>query len=285
MAMWKGPYCHDIIISFQSFGLTFKGRLIFKSSLVCGLNTQRHQLLSDLGSKAGSGSSDHRMKDWAKIRILLLVWGLWYLAAVQEGATAPAAFLFPSVERLFQDTKKFVDEKNENNEERTHQNFMKIIEDSLEVLGKEKMDLPSGFNKLNLDYHSEKKRQKAKNATLYSQQEVMKEKMPEVSQQERSLEADRQDNGNRFLNFGLSQPRPRLFLIYHFPQHLKSEQQVPEANWLKEEPVSDRRHRLLAIRNGLLAAPRPIKKKALLVTPTQPTTPRKRRFFFFWRKI
>ncbi|XP_060636480.2 dickkopf-like protein 1 isoform X3 [Anolis sagrei] len=255
------------------------------------------------------------MKDWAKIRILLLVWGLWYLAAVQEGATAPAAFLFPSVERLFQDTKKFVDEKNENNEERTHQNFMKIIEDSLEVLGKEKMDLPSGFNKLNLDYHSEKKRQKAKNATLYSQQEVMKvtdnhtvnilyseeimtsikqvdaqveeekEKMPEVSQQERSLEADRQDNGNRFLNFGLSQPRPRLFLIYHFPQHLKSEQQVPEANWLKEEPVSDRRHRLLAIRNGLLAAPRPIKKKALLVTPTQPTTPRKRRFFFFWRKI
>ncbi|XP_062840392.1 dickkopf-like protein 1 isoform X1 [Anolis carolinensis] len=258
-----------------------------------------------------SGSGGHRMKDRAKMLMLLLVWGLWYLTALEEGGTASAAFLFPSVERQLQDTKKSVDDKNENS---VDQNIMKIMEDSLEILGKETMDIPVETSKLILDYRNEKKRQKVENATLYSQKEVMKltdnhtdilfseeimtsieqmdtqgeekkEKMPEASQQEKSIEEDRPITENRFLNLGVPQPRLRLFFIYRFPPQLKSEQQVPEANWLKEEPVSDRRHRLLAIRNGLLAAPRPIKKKALLVTPTQPTTPRKRRFFFFWRKI
>ncbi|KAH0626543.1 hypothetical protein JD844_001588, partial [Phrynosoma platyrhinos] len=243
-----------------------------------------------------SGSGSHRDRD--KMLLLLpLVWGLWCLTGLQEGGTASAAFLPSSMEKLFQD-------------------FSNIIAKSQEIIGKDKFETSVDISKLPLNYHNEEKHhRKVGNATVYSHHEINKvtdnrtgdmmfsektvtsieqvdthadekEKVPEASQEEKGLEADREDTGLRFLKLGVPQPRPQMtFLIFRLPQHLKSEQQVPETNWLKEEPVSDRRHRLLAIRNGLLAAPRPIKKKALLVTPTHTFIPRKRHFFFFWRKI
>lgn len=109
---------------------------------------------------------------------------------------------------------------------------------------------------------------------------------PAASQMDKKLEADRQISGLRFLKLSPPLPRRRLtFLIFRLPQRSRSEQQVPETNWVKEEPVSDRKHRLLAIRNGLLAAPHPVKQTAPPVTPSHVFFPRKRHFFFFWRKV
>ncbi|XP_062994389.1 dickkopf-like protein 1 [Elgaria multicarinata webbii] len=221
--------------------------------------------------------------------LLPLVWGLWCLTALEQGGPASAAFLPPSVERLFQE-------------------FNNIFEQSQEALE------PSvDINQLPSNYHNEEKQQrKVGNATVYSHREISKvtdnrtgdmvfsdktvtsieqgevhpdeekETKPVASQEEKSPEADRPSPGLRFINLGLPQPRPRLtFLIFRLPQHLKSEE-MPEPNLVKEEPVSDRRHRLLAIRNGLLTAPHPIKKKALTLNRT--FVPRKHRFFFLWRK-
>nr|XP_020648529.1 dickkopf-like protein 1 [Pogona vitticeps] len=227
----------------------------------------------------------------------LIWWGLWCLTALKQGGTASAAFLPLSVERLFQD-------------------FRNIIEESRETLGTDRFETSVDISKLPANYHNEEKQhRKVGNATVYSHREIHKvtdnhtgdmmfsektvtsieqedahpaekEKKQEASQEAKSLEADRPTPGLRFFKLGLPQPRPRLsFLIIRLPHHTRSEEQNPEPNWLKEEPVSDRRHRLLAIRNGLLAAPRPIKKKVLFVTPNRSIIPRKRHFFFFWRKI
>lgn len=106
---------------------------------------------------------------------------------------------------------------------------------------------------------------------------------PVASQTEAELEADRQSDGARF--FVDTAPQPRLtFLIFRFPRRPKSEPMTDDG-WAKEEPLSDRKHRLLAIRNGLLTAPRPIKKKILPDPPQHKSLPRKHRFFLFWRKI
>ncbi|KAF7238733.1 Dickkopf-like protein 1 [Varanus komodoensis] len=228
--------------------------------------------------------------------LLPLAWGLWCLMALKQGAPASAAFLPPSMERLFQE-------------------FSNIFEQSREALGTDRFEPSVDISKLPSNYHNEEKQQrKVGNATVYSHREISKvtdnrtgdmvfldkmvtsieqvdtqpdekkETKPVVSQEERSFETDRQSSGFRVFNFGLPQPRPRLtFLIFRLPELLKREK-MPEPNWVKEEPVSDRRHRLLAIRNGLLTAPHPVKKKALLVTSNRTFVPRKRHFFFLWRK-
>ncbi|CAI5790685.1 Dickkopf_N domain-containing protein [Podarcis lilfordi] len=233
--------------------------------------------------------------------LLPLVWGFWCLTALMQGrTTASAAFLPPSVERLFKE-------------------FRNIFEQSREdVLGKDQLEPSVDISKLPSNYHNEEKHQrKVGNATVYSHREISKmtdnrtgemvfsektvtsieqadarpeeeeedeEKKPVASQEENGAEADRESNGLRFLKLGPPQPRPRLtFLIFRLPQHLKSKP-IPEANWEKEEPATDRRHRLLAIRNGLLTAPHPIKKKALPVTPNRKLLPRKHHFLFFWNK-
>lgn len=103
------------------------------------------------------------------------------------------------------------------------------------------------------------------------------------NEEENSAEPERTTAGLKIFKLGFPQLRPKLtFLIFRLPQH--QSQQMPEAKLVKEEPINDKRHRLLAIRNGLLAAPHPI-KKALPVTPNHKVTPRKRHFFFFWKKI
>uniref|UniRef100_A0A8D2LL96 Uncharacterized protein n=1 Tax=Varanus komodoensis TaxID=61221 RepID=A0A8D2LL96_VARKO len=174
------------------------------------------------------------------------------------------------------------------------------VSDWSKALGTDRFEPSVDISKLPSNYHNEEKQQrKVGNATVYSHREISKvsellgekcdvlnlsETKPVVSQEERSFETDRQSSGFRVFNFGLPQPRPRLtFLIFRLPELLKREK-MPEPNWVKEEPVSDRRHRLLAIRNGLLTAPHPVKKKALLVTSNRTFVPRKRHFFFLWRK-
>nr|XP_028559929.1 dickkopf-like protein 1 isoform X4 [Podarcis muralis] len=254
-----------------------------------------------VGAEKGSGSGSDRIRDQPKM-LLPLVWGFWCLTALMQGrTTASAAFLPPSVERLFKE-------------------FRNIFEQSREdVLGKDQLEPSVDISKLPSNYHNEEKHQrKVGNATVYSHREISKmtdnrtgemvfsektvtsieqadarpeeeeedeEKKPVASQDENGAEADRESTGLRFLKLGPPQPRPRLtFLIFRLPQHLKSKP-IPEANWEKEEPATDRRHRLLAIRNGLLTAPHPIKKKALPVTPNRKLLPRKHHFLFFWRKI
>ncbi|XP_061444455.1 dickkopf-like protein 1 isoform X4 [Rhineura floridana] len=245
----------------------------------------------------GSGSGSHRTRDQSTMLLLLpLVWGLWCLTALMQGGTASAAFLPPSVERLFQE-------------------FSNIFEQSRETMGKDRFETSVDISQLPSNYHNEEKHQrKVGNATVYSHHEISKmmdnrtgemmfsektvtsieqadthpnekEKKPVTSQEENGGEADRETTGLRFFKLGLPQPRPRLtFLIFRLPKHLKNKP-ITEANWVKEEPVSDRRHRLMAIRNGLLTAPHTIKKKVLLVTPNHRLLPQKRHFFFFWRKI
>uniref|UniRef100_A0A670ZI43 Uncharacterized protein n=1 Tax=Pseudonaja textilis TaxID=8673 RepID=A0A670ZI43_PSETE len=89
------------------------------------------------------------------------------------------------------------------------------------------------------------------------------------NEEENSAEPETTTSGLKVFKLGFPQLRPKLtFFIFRLPQHLKS-QQMPEAKLIKEEPISDKRHRLLAIRNGLLAVPHPI-KKTLLFLPSRP---------------
>ncbi|KAM6452372.1 dickkopf-like protein 1 isoform 1-T5 [Liasis olivaceus] len=228
--------------------------------------------------------------------LLVVVSGLWGLTSLKQGGTASATFLPSSMERLFRE-------------------FSNIFEQSREMLGKDQFDTSVDISKLPSNYHHEEnQRQRVGNSTLFRHHEIRKvtdnrtgdmmfseksmtsieqtethpdeekDNKPMSNQEENSAELDRPTAGLRFFKLGLPQLRPRLtFLIFRLPQHLKS-QQMPEAKLVKEEPISDRRHRLLAIRNGLLTAPHPT-KKTLLVTPNHRVTPRKRHFFFFWRKM
>ncbi|KAL8176830.1 UNVERIFIED_CONTAM: hypothetical protein K2H54_039181 [Gekko kuhli] len=229
--------------------------------------------------------------------MLPLVWGLWCLIPLMRGGTAAAAFLPFSAEGIFRA-------------------FSNLMELNQEALASEQFDSTVDISKLPPNYHNkEEKQRKMGNATLYSHHEINKvtdnrtgemifsektvtsieqgdtlpekKKVPKpvASQKETDPEADRQIDGVRFFTESPPQPRPRLtFLIFRFPHRLRTEQ-MTDGSWTKEKPISDRKHRLLAIRNGLLTAPRPIKKKTLPVAPQEKFVPRKHHFFFFWRKI
>ncbi|XP_053119113.1 dickkopf-like protein 1 isoform X2 [Hemicordylus capensis] len=88
--------------------------------------------------------------------MLPLVWGLWCLTALIQGPPASAAFLPPSVERLFQV-------------------FSNIMEQSREALGKSSFEPSVDISKLPSNYHNEEKQQrKVGNATVYSHHEISK---------------------------------------------------------------------------------------------------------------
>nr|XP_034990644.1 dickkopf-like protein 1 isoform X1 [Zootoca vivipara]XP_034990645.1 dickkopf-like protein 1 isoform X1 [Zootoca vivipara]XP_034990646.1 dickkopf-like protein 1 isoform X1 [Zootoca vivipara] len=90
--------------------------------------------------------------------LLPLVWGFWCLTALMQGrTTASAAFLPPSVERLFKE-------------------FRNIFEKSREdVLGKDRLEPSVDISKLPSNYHNEEKHQrKVGNATVYSHREISK---------------------------------------------------------------------------------------------------------------
>ncbi|XP_061444452.1 dickkopf-like protein 1 isoform X2 [Rhineura floridana] len=88
--------------------------------------------------------------------LLPLVWGLWCLTALMQGGTASAAFLPPSVERLFQE-------------------FSNIFEQSRETMGKDRFETSVDISQLPSNYHNEEKHQrKVGNATVYSHHEISK---------------------------------------------------------------------------------------------------------------
>ncbi|KAM6452377.1 dickkopf-like protein 1 isoform 2-T6 [Liasis olivaceus] len=183
--------------------------------------------------------------------LLVVVSGLWGLTSLKQGGTASATFLPSSMERLFRE-------------------FSNIFEQSREMLGKDQFDTSVDISKLPSNYHHEEnQRQRVGNSTLFRHHEIRKvtdNRTGDMMFSEKSMTSIEQTE---------THPDEE--------KHLKS-QQMPEAKLVKEEPISDRRHRLLAIRNGLLTAPHPT-KKTLLVTPNHRVTPRKRHFFFFWRKM
>ncbi|XP_032093811.1 dickkopf-like protein 1 [Thamnophis elegans] len=226
--------------------------------------------------------------------LVVLCW-LWGLTSLKQGGTASATFLPSSMDTLFQ-------------------KISHLFERSREVLGKDQFDTPVDIDKLPPNYHHEENKQRrVGNSTfsrhyeinkmtdnhtgdmMFSEKSVTSIEQKEIdpkeednksmsNEEENSAEPERTTAGLKIFKLGFPQLRPKLtFLIFRLPQHLKN-QQMPEAKLVKEEPISDKRHRLLAIRNGLLAAPHPI-KKILPVTPNHKVTPRKRHFFFFWKKI
>ncbi|XP_028559923.2 dickkopf-like protein 1 isoform X4 [Podarcis muralis] len=110
-----------------------------------------------VGAEKGSGSGSDRIRDRPKM-LLPLVWGFWCLTALMQGrTTASAAFLPPSVERLFKE-------------------FRNIFEQSREdVLGKDQLEPSVDISKLPSNYHNEEKHQrKVGNATVYSHREISK---------------------------------------------------------------------------------------------------------------
>uniref|UniRef100_A0A8C5WTN4 Uncharacterized protein n=1 Tax=Laticauda laticaudata TaxID=8630 RepID=A0A8C5WTN4_LATLA len=184
--------------------------------------------------------------------LVVLCW-LWGLTSLKQGSIASAIFL-PS------------------------------------MLGKDQFDTPVDIYKLPPNYHHEEnKQQKVGNSTFFRHYEISKmtdnhtgdmmfseKSLTSIEQkeihpkeednksmsneEENSAEPETTTAGLKIFKLGFPQHRPKLtFLIFRLPQHLKS-QQMPEAKLIKEEPVSDKRHRLLAIRNGLLAIPHPVKK-------------------------
>ncbi|XP_039190832.1 dickkopf-like protein 1 [Crotalus tigris] len=226
--------------------------------------------------------------------LLIVFCGVWGLISLKQGGTASATFLPSSMDRLFQ-------------------KFSNLFEQSREVLGKDQFDTPVDISKLPPNYHHEEnKQQRVGNSTFFRHYEISKmtdnhtgdmmfseKSLTSVEQkeiypkeednksmsneEENTAEPERTTAGLKIFKIGFPQLRPKLtFFIFRLPQHLKS-QQMPEAKLVKEQPISDKRHRLLAIRNGLLAAPHPI--KTLPVTPNHKIIPRKRHFLFFWKKI
>ncbi|XP_070584283.1 dickkopf-like protein 1 [Erythrolamprus reginae] len=226
--------------------------------------------------------------------LLVALCGLWGLTSLKQGCTASAIFL-PSMNTLFQ-------------------RFSSLFEQSQDILGKDQFDTPVDFNKLPSNYHHEEnKQQTVGNSTFFRHYEISKmtdnntgdmmfseKSLTSIDQKEiypveednkstsneedNSPEPEKTTAGIKILKLGFPQLQPKLtFYIFRLPQHLKS-QQMPEAKVVKEEPISDKRHRLLAIRNGLLAAPHPT-KETLPVVPNHKAIPRKRSFVFFWRKI
>uniref|UniRef100_A0A8C0G258 Uncharacterized protein n=1 Tax=Chelonoidis abingdonii TaxID=106734 RepID=A0A8C0G258_CHEAB len=120
---------------------------------------------------------------------------------------------------------------------------------------------PIDFHKLPPNYHTEEKEQRrVGNATVYSHREI--NKMSRGSQAESSEEgagggAEAEPVLGRHV---LPIPRPGLaFLIIHLQRRTRpgkaSDTSRPDG-----ASLSDRKHRLLAIRDGLMEAPHPLKK-------------------------
>uniref|UniRef100_A0A8D0G760 Uncharacterized protein n=1 Tax=Sphenodon punctatus TaxID=8508 RepID=A0A8D0G760_SPHPU len=189
--------------------------------------------------------------------------------------------------------------------------FQRLIQPSQAVLG-DTFGAPVDFSKLPPNYHTEETRQRrVGNATVYRQREIskvtnnrtgetlfsektitsieqgdegqaekMKDNQAEASQARESREAGRPvDEGRSF------QPRPRIaFLLFPLLRRAPNEE-VSIPKWVKDQAISDRKHRLLAIRDGLMIAPRPTEKAPPPVAPKLKRAPRRRHFLFLWRKF
>ncbi|KAG6921458.1 dickkopf like acrosomal protein 1, partial [Chelydra serpentina] len=80
-------------------------------------------------------------------------------------------------------------------------------------------------------------------------------------------------------------PRPGLaFLIIHVRRRARPGK-ASDTSWPDGASLSDRRHRLLAIRDGLMEAPRPLKKAPPIPLVRHHAVARRPHFFFFFRKL
>ncbi|XP_050783701.1 dickkopf-like protein 1 isoform X3 [Gopherus flavomarginatus] len=80
-------------------------------------------------------------------------------------------------------------------------------------------------------------------------------------------------------------PRPGLaFLIIHLRRRTRPGK-ASDTSWPDGASLSDRRHRLLAIRNGLMEAPHPLKKAPPITQAQHKAVARRPHFFFFFRKL
>ncbi|XP_034647615.1 LOW QUALITY PROTEIN: dickkopf-like protein 1 [Trachemys scripta elegans] len=194
--------------------------------------------------------------------------------------------------------------------------FQHLLGGSRAVLGKEerRFEAPIDFRKLPPNYHTEEKEQRrVGNATLYSHREINKvtdnetgamlfsdRTVTSVEQGERGLaerwrgsqaESSKEGAGDGaeadpvLGRHVLPIPRPGLaFLIIHLRRRARPGK-ASDISWPDGASLSDRRHRLLAIRDGLMEAPRPLKKAPPITQAWHKAVARGPIFFFFFRKL
>nr|XP_023968877.1 dickkopf-like protein 1 [Chrysemys picta bellii] len=194
--------------------------------------------------------------------------------------------------------------------------FQHLLGGSRAVLGKEerRFEAPIDFRKLPPNYHTEEKEQRrVGNATVYSHREINKvtdnetgamlfsdRTVTSVEQGERGLaerwrgsqaESSKEGAGDGaeadpvLGRHVLLIPRPGLaFLIIHLRRRARPGK-ASDTSWPDGASLSDRRHRLLAIRDGLMEAPRPLKKAPPITQAWHKAVARRPHFFFFFRKL
>ncbi|XP_074872187.1 dickkopf-like protein 1 [Carettochelys insculpta] len=192
--------------------------------------------------------------------------------------------------------------------------FQHLLGRSRAELREGRFEAPVDVSKLPPNYHTEEKMQRRLgNATMHSHREISKvtdnetgavlfsdRTVTSVELGERSLaerwrgsQAESSEEGagggaeaepvpgRRILPI----PRPHLaFLIIHLPRRVRP-RKVSAAGWLDRASLSDRRHRLLAIREGLMEAPRPVKKAPPISLAQHQAGARRPHLFFFFRKL
>ncbi|XP_067408513.1 dickkopf-like protein 1 [Emydura macquarii macquarii] len=194
--------------------------------------------------------------------------------------------------------------------------FHHLLGRSRAELGKEegRFEAPVDFSKLPPNYRTEEEQQRrVGNATVHRRHEINKvtdnetgatlffeRTVTSIEQGERGLaerwrgnQAESREEGagsraeaepvlgRRILPI----PRPRLvFLIIRLPRKARSGK-ASDAGWLDGVSLSDRRHRLLAIRDGLMEAPRPLKKASPITLTRRKAVVRRPHFLLFFRKL
>uniref|UniRef100_A0A8C8RGR0 Dickkopf-like protein 1 n=1 Tax=Pelusios castaneus TaxID=367368 RepID=A0A8C8RGR0_9SAUR len=177
-----------------------------------------------------------------------------------------------------------------------------------------KEEAPVDFSKLPPNYHTEEKEQRrVGNATVHRRHEIKKvtdnetgatlffeRTVTSVEQGERGLVEKWRGNRIKSSEEGagsraeaepvlgrriLPIPHPRLaFLIIHLPRRARSGE-ASDDGWPDGVSLSDRRHRLLAIRDGLMEAPRPLKKAPPITLAQRRAVGQRPHFLFFFRKL
>ncbi|XP_077696817.1 dickkopf-like protein 1 isoform X1 [Eretmochelys imbricata] len=163
--------------------------------------------------------------------------------------------------------------------------FQHLLGGSRAELGQEegRFEAPIDFRKLPPNYHTEEKEQRrVGNATLYSHREINKGSQTESREEGAGGGAEAEPVPGRHV---LRIPRPGLaFLIIHLRRKARPGK-ASDTSWPDGASLSDRRHRLLAIRDGLMEAPRPPKKAPPLTLAWHKAVVRRPHFFFFFRKL
>ncbi|CAM4690210.1 unnamed protein product [Lepidochelys olivacea] len=194
--------------------------------------------------------------------------------------------------------------------------FQHLLGGSRAELGQEegRFEAPIDFRKLPPNYHTEEKEQRrVGNATLYSHREIHKvtdnktgamlfsdRTVTSIEQGERGLAERWRGSQTESREEGagggaeaepvpgrhvMRIPRPGLaFLIIHLRRKARPGK-ASDTSWPDGASLSDRRHRLLAIRDGLMEAPRPPKKAPPLTLAWHKAVARRPHFFFFFRRL